>query len=91
LEEYPYIATLSDMSKAGTYKVKATCGSVDPGDTITVAVIDVQITDGSDNPITTTQTVCVGEKITVKAKIEPTGLSGPWQWTIPGTMLRERR
>ena len=39
--EYPYIATLSDMSKAGTYKVKAKCGSIDPGDEIDINVIEV--------------------------------------------------
>ncbi|HUT30244.1 MAG TPA: hypothetical protein VMX13_10670 [Sedimentisphaerales bacterium] len=52
-------------------------------------VVKVEITDADGNPITAPQTVCVGEKISLKGKVEPSGMTGSWQWTVPGTVVKD--
>lgn len=66
-----------------------TYGNTDAAHDCDLTVFKVDITDDGGTPITTTQTVCVGEKISLKTKVEPT-LSGlSWQWTIPGTVVKD--
>jgi hypothetical protein len=55
---------------------------------ITVTVFKVDIVDEAGNPITRELTRSVGQKITLKAKIEPDGLTGlTYLWAIPGTAI----
>jgi len=71
--------------------VKATYNSVTTDDDhdCDLTVVEVTITDWAGNPITTTQTVCVGQKISLKGKVEPSTMTGTWQWIIPGTVVKD--
>lgn len=56
-----------------------------------LTVIEVNITDNSDNEITSKTTVSVGQKVDLGFKVEPSGLSSPTdiQWTVPGTRVKD--
>ena len=89
-----YVEGVSASSSAGDVAVTLnyTCGEggyTIHEDVIYFTVISVEITDDGGTPITSTQTVSVGNKISLKTQLSPSLSGVSWEWTVPGTVVKD--
>jgi len=89
--EEDYKGEDNDLEAGKEYTITVTHGG-DPDyiREIEFVIPKVEITDDAGEPITGTQTVSVGEEISLDTAIEPAGLTGSdWQWTVPGERVKD--
>jgi len=90
-ESNDYKDQANDLEAGKEYTITLTTGGDPDYERVIEFVIPkVEITDDAGVPITGTQTVSVGEEISLDTAIEPAGLTADkWQWTVPVKAIKD--